>query len=81
MWDEQFEQILRAHLPFLGPDEELGAQSGLRDLGLDSLATVELLGALESAYGVQLVDEALTLQTFATPASVWSALTASAALA
>ncbi|CAL9320230.1 MULTISPECIES: acyl carrier protein [Streptomycetaceae] len=74
MWDEKFEAIVRRHLPFLGHDEELTPDTALRDLGLDSLATVELLSDLESAYGLRFVDEALTLATFATPERLWLTL-------
>ncbi|WP_395575247.1 phosphopantetheine-binding protein [Streptomyces sp. BK79] len=74
MWDEKFEAIVRRHLPFLGHDEELTASTALRDLGLDSLATVELLSDLEHAYDLRFVDEALTLSTFATPERLWLTL-------
>ncbi|OEJ36234.1 phosphopantetheine-binding protein [Streptomyces agglomeratus] len=74
-WDQQFENLLRECLPFLGPDEELTPDTSLRDAGLDSLGTVELLGSLESAYDVRFVDEALSLDTFATPAVLWATLT------
>ena len=76
MWDSQFEDLLRTYLPFLGPDEALEPDTGLRDLGLDSLSTVELLATLENQYDVRFVDEALSLETFATPATLWAALSA-----
>jgi acyl carrier protein len=74
MWDQQFEDLLRQFLPFLGADEVLEADSTLRDLGLDSLGTVELLGSLEDRYDVRFLDEALNAETFATPASLWDIL-------
>ncbi|MFF4354906.1 acyl carrier protein [Streptomyces sp. NPDC001530] len=74
MWDEQFEEILRAHLPFLQNDEVLDKESSLRDLGLDSLGMVELLSSLEKAYGVRFLDDLLTMETFATPGTLWSTL-------
>ncbi|PRY01753.1 phosphopantetheine-binding protein [Allonocardiopsis opalescens] len=74
MWDERFEGILRPYLPFLSPDEPLAADAGLRELGLDSLAMVELLAALESAYDVKFTDDALTLETFETPGVLWGTL-------
>ncbi|GHB78515.1 hypothetical protein GCM10010377_80800 [Streptomyces viridiviolaceus] len=74
MWDDNFEELLRRHLPFLGPDEALGADAQLKDLGLDSLGTVELLAALESAYDVRFVDDALSVETFATPGTLWKTL-------
>lgn len=74
MWDKQFEELLRTFLPFLGADEPLDADGRLRDLGLDSLGTVELLAALEARYGVRFLDDSLSMETFATPAVLWSAL-------
>jgi acyl carrier protein len=76
MWDNQFEQIIRPHLPFLAPDEPLTAEDNLRDLGLDSLGTVELLASLERAYDVRFVDQMLSLESFATPAVLWNTLSA-----
>jgi acyl carrier protein len=78
MWDTQFDQTLRRYLPFLPADEALDAGCALRDLGLDSLGTVELLAELESRYGVRFVDDALSMDTFATPGVLWAALSAMA---
>ncbi|MGW2649309.1 phosphopantetheine-binding protein [Streptomyces sp. NPDC001393] len=74
-WDKKFEELLRDYLPFLDADEPLEADTDLRLSGLDSLAAVELLGSLESAYAVRFVDEALSLDTFATPAVLWETVT------
>jgi acyl carrier protein len=74
MWDERFEQLLRCHLSFLPADSALGAESSLRDLGLDSLGAVELLGALEKAYRVRFVDDLLSMDTFATAGTLWAAV-------
>ncbi|MEU7281907.1 phosphopantetheine-binding protein [Streptomyces sp. NPDC045431] len=73
-WDQRFEELLREYLPFLTAEDDLTPDTALRDAGLDSLATVELLGALEAAYDVKFMDEALKPETFATPASLWGAL-------
>ncbi|MEU7426163.1 phosphopantetheine-binding protein [Streptomyces sp. NPDC040750] len=71
MWDDQFEEILRPFLPFLPPREELTPDTGLRDLGLDSLGMVQLLGTLEEAYGLRFRDNALTMDTFRTAGALW----------
>ena len=76
MWDHQFEELLRTYLPFLAADEILAGDTSLRDLGLDSLGTVELLAALEARYDVRFLDDALSLETFATPGVLWAALSA-----
>jgi acyl carrier protein len=74
-WDQRFEELLREYLPFLDDDEPLEDGTDLRGGGLDSLGAVELLGSLESAYDVRFVDEALSLDTFATPAVLWETVT------
>jgi acyl carrier protein len=71
---EKFEEILRGQLPFLEPDEKLTEDTVLRDLGLDSLSMVDLLATLESSYGVRFRDDALTMETFRTPGTLWAAL-------
>lgn len=76
MWDTEFEQLLRGFLPYLAGDEPLAADDSLRDLGLDSMAAVELLSSVETLYGRRLDDDALTLATFETPATLWRAVTA-----
>ncbi|MGA5418561.1 phosphopantetheine-binding protein [Streptomyces pseudogriseolus] len=74
-WDKKFEELLRGYLPFLDADAPLEADTDLRISGLDSLGAVELLGALENAYAVRFVNEALSLDTFATPAVLWETMT------
>jgi acyl carrier protein len=76
MIDDRFAGLLRQHLPYLAPDEQLDENASLRDLGLDSMGMVELLSAVESAYDVQLRDDALNTETFATPATLWQAVSA-----
>ncbi|MBL1082474.1 acyl carrier protein [Streptomyces actinomycinicus] len=71
MFDDRFEQILRPYLPFLPPQEELTPGSDLKDLGLDSLGTVQLLGTLEEDYQVRFRDSALTMDTFRTAGVLW----------
>lgn len=70
-WDPDFEQVLRDVLPRL-PD--LAGDTRLRDCGLDSLATIEVLLRLEDTYRVSIPDALLTADTFATPASLWRVL-------
>jgi acyl carrier protein len=74
MWNHEFEQLLRHHTPFLGLDEELPPDLPLKEFGLDSMATVELLAALEACYGVRFSSEAMSMDRFATPALLWETL-------
>jgi acyl carrier protein len=74
MWDDQFEEVLRSHLPFLPTGAEIGPDLSLRDFGLDSVGTVELLAGLEGTYGVRFTDDSLKLERFATPGVLWATL-------
>ncbi|MDT0574244.1 phosphopantetheine-binding protein [Streptomyces sp. DSM 3412] len=76
MWDDRFENLLRRYLPFLSADQPLERDVSLRDVGLDSLGTVELLAELENTYDVRFQDEALTKETFETPGVLWKTLSA-----
>ncbi|MFD9195591.1 phosphopantetheine-binding protein [Streptomyces phaeochromogenes] len=71
MWDDQFEKIVRQYLPFISAADELDPHTELRDLGLDSLGTIEMMAALESAYDMRFRDEALTLESFRTADVLW----------
>ena len=73
--DSGFDGKLRRFLPLLSAFESLPGHAVLRELGLDSMGVVELLAVLEQDYGVRFLDDALTMETFATPASIWAALT------
>lgn len=70
-WDPEFEQLLRQVLPFLSAADELRPDLELASAGLDSLATVELLAALEQTYEIVIPDELLVLDMFATPGTLW----------
>jgi acyl carrier protein len=74
VWDDQFETLLREHLPFLSADSDLLPDLGMREFGLDSLGVVDLLVSLEYAYGIRMTDDILSMDTFATPAVLWDAL-------
>ena len=71
MWDAQFEEIMRRYVPFLDADEPLDPDASLRELGLDSMGIIEMMGTLEAAYDVRFLDEMLNLQTFATARTLW----------
>jgi acyl carrier protein len=74
VWPEQFESVVRPHLPYLPADRRLTPDTRMSDLGLDSIGVVELLAALETKYAVHFSDDVLTMATFATPATLWRAL-------
>jgi acyl carrier protein len=76
MWDSTFDETLRSYLPFLPAEEALAEDTPLREYGLDSLATVELLSVLEQSYNVRFEDDALNLETFENPGRLWTTLSA-----
>jgi acyl carrier protein len=73
--DSRFVEVLRPFLKFLG-DQQVTAESRLRELGLDSMKAIELLFAIEDTFGVSLPDEDLNDTTFATAGSLWRAVAA-----
>jgi len=68
-----FRKTLLAHLPF-ADDAELGPADDLAALGLDSMGVVQLLADLEETFGLELPDELITEETFATAGSLWDAV-------
>ena len=70
-WDGPFEDVLREHLSLLAPDVPLATDSNLSGLGLDSLASIQLLLSLEEAYSVAFPDDLLNADTFDTAGSLW----------
>ena len=67
--------IIRSHLPARTADTgTIEITDDLRGLGLDSIASVELLIELESAFDVRFPDDLLTLTTVSTPAHLLDAI-------
>ncbi|GAA3486963.1 acyl carrier protein [Streptomyces cremeus] len=73
--DARFVELLTPFLKFLGA-HEIGADSSLRDLGLDSMQAIELLFAVEDTFEVTLPDDDMNDATFATAGSLWRAIDA-----
>ncbi|BFV56568.1 hypothetical protein KCMC57_up16720 [Kitasatospora sp. CMC57] len=74
MWDKKFENTIRRHLPYLEAGDELQPGVSLRELGLDSMGTVDLLASLEETYGVEFIHDFLNSETFSTPETLWNAI-------
>lgn len=68
-----FQDTLLSHLPYAEGDV-LTATDDLAALGLDSMGVVQLLGDLEESFGIEMPDELLTEDTFATAGSLWTAV-------
>ncbi|MER6917175.1 phosphopantetheine-binding protein [Streptomyces sp. NPDC000594] len=75
-WDEEYEALLFEVLPRLRAKAPLTDATSLKAAGLDSLAMVEVLVRVESAYGIAIPDAELVAATFATPASLWRVVSA-----
>ncbi len=73
--DARFTELLAPFLKF-SDDKEITADSNLRDLGLDSMQSIELLFAIEDSFGISLPDDELNDTTFATAGSLWHAIAA-----
>jgi diaminopimelate decarboxylase len=73
-WDDPFDKMLRNALPLLPADSPLEPGTRLRDLGMTSIASIDLLLRLEEHYAVSFPDKALTSETFATLGSLWGVL-------
>jgi nodulation protein F len=72
MWDEEFERIVRRHLAFVRAGDVLDENTDLRNLGLDSVATIGMLAAMEATYRIRFANEMMTMETFARPGVLWS---------
>ena len=70
---EKFQDILRQHLPYADTGD-LAPANELAGLGLDSMSIVQLLGDIENGYDVELPDDILNEDTFATVGSLWQTL-------
>ncbi|OIJ96836.1 acyl carrier protein [Streptomyces monashensis] len=71
-WDTAYEDVLKEALPRLAEKGEVGADTSLKAVGLDSLAMVELLIRVESEYGIGIPDEDLVPGVFDTPGTLWT---------
>jgi len=63
---ENVEAVVRPHLKFLAAGDSLDAGGDLGALGLDSMASIDLLLDLENTFGVSISDDHLTENSFAT---------------
>ncbi len=72
----KFLALVRSHLKLLDEAEQLDMAASLETLGLDSSAALNLMLDLEEAFGVAFDDSLFTEETFATPLSLWQAVSA-----
>lgn len=62
----KLQAILSPKLRFLAPGQAVPMDEDLGKLGLDSMASIDLLMEIEQELGVQIPDEMMTADTFST---------------
>jgi acyl carrier protein len=62
----KLQEILRSKLRFLSADAAVPMDEDLGKLGLDSMASIDLLMEIEHQLGLQIPDEMMTVDTFST---------------
>jgi acyl carrier protein len=65
MMQDQIRDVLAAHGRMAVDPREVDDQADLYDLGLTSHASVDVMLALEDAFGIEFPDEVLKKSTFA----------------
>ncbi|MBX7098035.1 MAG: hypothetical protein K1X89_10005 [Myxococcaceae bacterium] len=76
--EEKFVAVLRPHLRFLAPGAPVDWERSLKDLGLNSLSSVNLLVDLEEAFDLTFSDDQLAPESFATARTLWKAVSGGA---
>lgn len=71
MLDEEFEVLLRKHLKYLSPSEAIVRDRLLKEYGLDSMESINLLLDIEDTYTIVMPEEYLTEETFSTAFALW----------
>ena len=61
---QRIENLLRPNLKFLTDDAPIPGGASLGSLGLDSLASINVLFDLESEFGISIPDDMLDENTF-----------------
>lgn len=61
---ERLERLVRGHLRFLKAEDRLAGDDDLGKLGLDSMASIDLLVEMEDHFGVHIPEELLAEDTF-----------------
>lgn len=70
--DPRFLAVLRRHLPYLTPADEVPVDAPLRELGLDSMAAVGLVLDLEKEFELTFGEQSLQPETFASASRLWT---------
>jgi acyl carrier protein len=71
MIDEKLLTIIKGHLNGVDTNDMTDFNKDLKDMGLDSLGSINLLLDIEETYDIVIPDEYLTDESFATISSLW----------
>lgn len=72
--DGEILDIVRAHVPHVGEGRSLSTTTDLWQAGMDSMSSVAVMVAVEEEYGVELPQELLTREVFASVVSIAAAV-------
>jgi acyl carrier protein len=72
--DEDVLRVVRSHLPGMRNPERVEVDTDLWDAGMDSLANIAVMVAVEDTYGVEFTDELLTREVFRTVGNIADAV-------
>ncbi|WP_329113093.1 acyl carrier protein [Streptomyces sp. NBC_01465] len=75
-WNARFEAILRQSLPGLGADAVPAADVPMVAYGLDSIALMGMVGALESGFGISLAGQLAVPVRTLTAGHLWGIVSA-----
>jgi acyl carrier protein len=67
--ETKFKSLIQKYM--FDKNAELQGDEKLKDLGLDSMTSIDLLLELETVYDISIPMENLNEHTFATPANLW----------
>lgn len=75
-WDDEFDKLLRAHLPSLDGSGQIPPDVDLVSLGVESIALLQFMLALEQTYQIKFPMDMLTEEVFRTARTIWTAVSA-----
>jgi acyl carrier protein len=73
-WDQTFERVVRAALPYLESDEPLLPATSLTECGLDSMGMIQLTEVLERTFGVSFPPGTMPTTAFSSAGTLWGAV-------
>jgi len=72
--DEEVLKVVRSNLPGVRNADRIDVHSDLWAAGMDSLANIAVMVAVEDAFGIEFADETLTPETFTSVSTIAEAV-------